>query len=186
MPKIQPSILFHGTGILQLAQILAQDRMEASEPDDHDRNGFSGVSLTSDLDVALKFAGEAKDRDWDGQWRSPVEDGVVISLDVERLSLMAGFRNVTWDGSAAEAEYRTFGDIPSVRSAINRITIDVPSCRWWIDALREDGMEDEAACLEQLQLDLIDVHDGEAIGLASDSTLADLLDRIGTSPSPAP
>jgi hypothetical protein len=167
-----------GTGILQLAQILASGVLEGSAPDDHDTSGVYGFSMTADLETALKFAGEAKERDWDGQWNSPVEDGVVIELDGNALDASVGLVRVSWDGSDAEAEYRSRGDVGDAVAAIRSVTLDAESCRWWIEAMRDDGREEAAAALERMPLSLLGAEHPEG------ATLSGLLADTGSGPAP--
>lgn len=140
------SKLYHGTSIEALAGILASGTINVSEPDDYD-DGHAGVSLTLDPSIAKKFADEAKDRDWDNQWNSPVNDGVVLVFDKKDLRHFG--KMVKWDGSSSEAEFRTFGPIPA--SMIKDIQLDKSSLDWWIDAFTEVGEHDHASALRGLQ-----------------------------------
>lgn len=134
--------LYHGTNIESLSGILVSGVVNASEPDDYDDAGWAGVSLTSSIDVAIKFAQE--DRDWDGSWNSPVNDAVVLVFDAIGLKRDFELKKVTWDGSSQEKEYRTRGSIPNALRYLREIHVDPKSIEWWIETF-EVCDEDAAA-----------------------------------------
>lgn len=142
------SKLYHGTSIEALAGILSSGAINASPPDDYD-DGHVGVSLTFDFDTAMKFAEEAKERDWDNQWNSPVNDSVVLAFAQNAISNTVGGKKVLWDGSNSEAEFRTFGPIPA--SMITDVKVDKPSLEWWIESFEETGDDGKAAALRELK-----------------------------------
>ena len=150
MRNPHPDVLYHGTGVLQLAEIIASGYIEISADDDFDDSGIVGVSLTSDLDVAWKFANEAKERDWEGIWNSPVNDAVVLHLNARSLSNAVNLTSVTWDSSSIEAEYRTSDRIYAPLRFIDHISIDPASLAWWHDTLVESGELELAAALGSL------------------------------------
>lgn len=134
-----PQKLYHGTGILQLAEILHDGFMEVGASDDYDDSGICGVSLTRLHEVARKFAEEAKERDWRGEWNSPVFDGVVLRFDTVALANTVSLKSVTWDGTDSEAEVRTVGRIYDPLRFIDNISISPASLDWWIRRLSEEG-----------------------------------------------
>ena len=151
MTKV-PDILYHGTGILQLAEIIASGYIDVCADDDYDDSGIVGVSLTSDCDVAKKFAAEAKERDWQGIWNSPVEDGVVICLDGKALANMVFVSSVTWDASSAESEYRTHGRVYDPLRFVTSIDVDADALRWWTNEFAESDEHELAASLQDERL----------------------------------
>lgn len=143
-----PPKLYHGTGILQLAGILHDDYIEVGDLDDYDDSGIRGVSLTRLHDIAFKFAEEAKERDWRGEWNSPVFDGVILRFDTLRLAEVVSLKSVTWDGTASEAEVRTVGRIYAPLRYIDQIQVSPTGFDWWVKKLAE---EDEMHLVEALR-----------------------------------
>jgi hypothetical protein len=153
MAKI-PARLYHGTSIECLAGILVDVQINASQPDDYD-DGHAGVSLTSSLAMAEKFAEEAKERDWEGNWNSPVNDGVIFVLNSNAIWQDIGASRVIWDGTASEREYRTHGAIPNVIKYLVQIRLDAEALPWWINAFKEIGDIKAAIALQAIPKTLI-------------------------------
>lgn len=147
MPRRMPALLYHGTGILQIAEIIASGYIEVSAEDDYEDSAVIGVSLTSDRDVAQKFAEEAKERDWEGVWNSPVNDAAVICFDTRALENAVSLVPVTWDRSSTEVEIRTRGRIHDPLRFVSRIEADSDGIYWWMDKLAESGEPELAAAL---------------------------------------
>ncbi|NTF17376.1 hypothetical protein G6L37_02970 [Agrobacterium rubi] len=147
-----PNRIYHGTGILQLAEIISSGYLEVCDDDDHDDSGVVGASLTTDRDVAQKFADEAKDRDWQGEWNSPVNDGVVLVFDARSLEKFVSLVSVTWDGSSAESEIRTRGRIYDPLRFLQSVEADADAIRWWIGELEECGEMELVSALRDARL----------------------------------
>jgi hypothetical protein len=156
--------LYHGTGILQLAEILHDDYVEVGALDDFDDSHILGVSLTRLHDIAFKFAEEAKERDWRGEWNSPVFDGAILRFDTVKLNEHVALKSVTWDGTDSEAEVRTVGRIYQPLRFIDCIWINPTSLSWWMNKLTEEE----------------DMHLVEALRrIPSDQTLSFRNERVG-------
>lgn len=148
-----PQKLFHGTGILQLAGILHDDFIEVGDIDDFDDSGIEGVSLTRLHDIAFKFAEEAKERDWRGEWNSPVVDGAILRFDTAQLLEFVALKSVIWDGTDSEAEVRTLGRIHQPLRFIDKIQIDPTGFEWWVNKLAEEGEMHLVDALRRLPAD---------------------------------
>jgi len=147
-----PGYLYHGTGILQLAEIIASGYIEVGADDDFDDSGIIGFSLTSDRNVAQKFADEAKERDWQGFWNSPVNDAAVIQFDALTLGRVVSIVPVTWDGTSAEAEFRTRGRVHDPLRFVTSIDVDADALRWWTNEFAESDEHELAASLQDERL----------------------------------
>lgn len=154
-------VLYHGTSIEGLAGILIDDRIDPCVPDEYDE-AHDGASLTTSLAVAQKFAAESKERDWEGRWNSPVEDGVILVFDRDAVVNGVGGKEVCWDGSGTEKEFRTFGPMHDVMGCLVQVRLDEGSLPWWISAFEREGESEKAEALRNIPVDLLSKRGREA------------------------
>ena len=122
-PAATTSELHHGTSIRCLLGILAEGAMRDDLGDD---GHGQGVSFTTDVEIAWKFALDAEEFvTWSVQLPPGSSgEGAVMTLGHAFLTRI-GLRELRWDGVQTEREHRTPGPVANVLEGVERITFRV-------------------------------------------------------------
>lgn len=132
-----PASLYHGTAMLALAGILADDSLTAAQRDD---SGPEGVSFSTDPQIAVSFAhqreDEAQEMEYPGEFRDISSTaGAVIEVDASKVKAHGKLRRIEGRDSSGtvyenEAEYRLYGSL----SPLSQVLIAIHCNRADIDA----------------------------------------------------
>lgn len=134
---IDNDAVYHGTSVVAAASILSQNTLNCGDSDD----GPLGVSLTSDLRVAIGFAKDVDERElemvYDINLRSLTArpSGAVLVFKYSALQRYYSIIEHAWDGSDAEHEIRVNGSgIVNVMRFITEVKVNLVDIEWWIAA----------------------------------------------------
>ena len=131
-PTSVPHALWHGTSVVAAAMILRENRMIHAQFE-----GPPGISLSSDIEVALDFGARGDERVAEDELGLEVMNrgGVVLCFDGKALAAQHPFTRHFYDRDE-EAEWRLLADqITGIRRFLTGIFADADDLAWWKERL---------------------------------------------------